>query len=282
MLVAEYDAVTRKLAFVTSDQVRSTCIVTDEFGNVVYSAQHDPYGGILFENNNGYSPRLKFSGKEREKESQLDYFGARYYDNRSFRFLSVDPIINKDEALVNPQLWNLYSYCDNNPVNRFDPNGQYSKPIRVPGYNNWYYRWDPPHYDQASGKMLDQGHYQFMKKQGGQMIETDWRVYENEGKGGGRWKMVKHSAKKDPVKLPEKVVEAVLGPKKLSGLAISDSMSNEEIHSRMQMSSIFGPSLTNILSSPSLSPIVTASPLSVQSFSLQITVPILRLVLPFI
>jgi len=126
MLIAEYTELTRKLAFVTSDQVRSTRIVTDEFGNVVYSAQHDPYGGILFENNNGYIPRLKFSGKEREKESQLDYFGARYYDNRSFRFLSVDPIINKDEALVNPQLWNLYSYCDNNPISRFDPDGRES------------------------------------------------------------------------------------------------------------------------------------------------------------
>jgi hypothetical protein len=24
----------------------------------------------------------------------------------------VDPIINKIEALYNPQLWNLYSYCN--------------------------------------------------------------------------------------------------------------------------------------------------------------------------
>gem|GEM_PF-3926198 len=78
----------------------------------------------MFENNNGYIPRLKFSGKEREKESQLDYFGARYYDNKSSRFLSVDPIINKDEALVNPQLWNLYSYCRNNPVTFLDPDGR--------------------------------------------------------------------------------------------------------------------------------------------------------------
>jgi uncharacterized protein RhaS with RHS repeats len=33
-------------------------------------------------------------------------------------------VINKDEALVNPQLWNLYSYCRNNPVTFFDPDGR--------------------------------------------------------------------------------------------------------------------------------------------------------------
>jgi len=33
-------------------------------------------------------------------------------------------VINKDEALGNPQLWNLYSYCRNNPVTLFDPDGR--------------------------------------------------------------------------------------------------------------------------------------------------------------
>jgi RHS repeat-associated protein len=66
---------------------------------------------------------LKFSGKERESGSEIDYFGARYYGHKQYRFLSVDPVINKDEALANPQLWNLYSYCRNNPVTYFDPDG---------------------------------------------------------------------------------------------------------------------------------------------------------------
>jgi hypothetical protein len=35
----------------------------------------------------------------------------------------VDPIINKTEALVNPQAWNLYAYCKNNPISYFDPDG---------------------------------------------------------------------------------------------------------------------------------------------------------------
>jgi RHS repeat-associated protein len=73
---------------------------------------------------NAYTPSLKFSGKEREAQSELDYFGARYYGHNQYRFISVDPIINKDEALANPQLWNLYAYCGNNPVTFFDPDGR--------------------------------------------------------------------------------------------------------------------------------------------------------------
>jgi len=36
----------------------------------------------------------------------------------------VDPIINKEETLVNPQAWNLYAYCKNNPITYFDPDGR--------------------------------------------------------------------------------------------------------------------------------------------------------------
>jgi RHS repeat-associated protein len=72
---------------------------------------------------------LKFSGKEREGYSDLDYFGARYYDHKSYRFNSVDPIINRVEALYNPQLWNLYAYCRNNPITYMDPDGREEESI---------------------------------------------------------------------------------------------------------------------------------------------------------
>jgi RHS repeat-associated protein len=54
----------------------------------------------------------------------IKYFGARYYDHKSYRFNSVDPVINREEALASPQLWNLYAYCRNNPVTYFDPAGR--------------------------------------------------------------------------------------------------------------------------------------------------------------
>jgi RHS repeat-associated protein len=122
-LLAEYNPQTGKYYYHMSDQVNSTRIVTDDAGNVVYSAAHGPYGDIQKTWVNTYDPKQKFSGKERESYSDLDYFGARYYDNHSYRFISVDPIRNRDEALVNPQLWNLYSYCRNNTITFLDPNG---------------------------------------------------------------------------------------------------------------------------------------------------------------
>jgi RHS repeat-associated protein len=123
-LIAEYRPQTDKYYYYMTDQVNSTRIITDENGNVVYSEAYGPYGDVQKTWVNNYEPKLKFSGKEREGYSGLDYFGARYYNHRSYRFNSVDPIINRVEALNNPQLWNLYAYCDNNPVTFFDPDGR--------------------------------------------------------------------------------------------------------------------------------------------------------------
>jgi RHS repeat-associated protein len=98
-------------------------VVTNQTGVRVFAAAYDPYGGIQKIWENSYSPELKFSGKERDSESNLDYFGARYYANYYYRWLSPDPVVNRDEAMRNPQLWNLYSFCRNNPATYWDPDG---------------------------------------------------------------------------------------------------------------------------------------------------------------
>lgn len=128
-LLAEYQPVTATKYYYASDQINSTRIITNSSGAVAYSALFDPYGGMQKQWVNTYKPSLKFSGKERESKSEMDYFGARYYDHLRYRFISVDPVINKEEALMNPQLWNLYSYCRNNPVTFSDPNGTYERDV---------------------------------------------------------------------------------------------------------------------------------------------------------
>ena len=123
-LVAEYQPLENKYYYHTTDQINSTRIVTDDNGTVVYAAAHDPYGGIQQTWVNTFDPALKFSGKERDEESGLDYFGARYYDHTLYRFLSVDPVVSTDLGLANPQFWNSYSYCGNNPLRFFDKGGR--------------------------------------------------------------------------------------------------------------------------------------------------------------
>jgi RHS repeat-associated protein len=65
-----------------------------------------------------------FTGKERDTESNNDYFGARYYSNNTGRFLSPDPAGIAFSNPANPQSWNLYSYVLNNPLGAVDPDGR--------------------------------------------------------------------------------------------------------------------------------------------------------------
>ena len=60
--------------------------------------------------------------KERDNETGLDYFGARYYSSTQGRFTSADSFGGSGS---NPQSLNLYSYSLNDPVNLSDPTGHF-------------------------------------------------------------------------------------------------------------------------------------------------------------
>jgi RHS repeat-associated protein len=133
-LVAEYVPATQQYFYYTQDQIGSTRVVTNDTGAVVYAEAHDPYGGIQKTWVNDFDPKRKFSDKERDGETGLDYFGARYYSapvrwadghtSGRYRWLSVDPVVTSSKAFSNTQLWNLYSFCRNNPIAFFDPDGR--------------------------------------------------------------------------------------------------------------------------------------------------------------
>jgi len=69
----------------------------------------------------------KFTGKERDSESGLDEFGARYYSSQYGRFMTPDwsksPIAVPYADYSNPQTLNLYAYVKNNPTTLFDRDG---------------------------------------------------------------------------------------------------------------------------------------------------------------
>jgi RHS repeat-associated protein len=64
----------------------------------------------------------RFTSKERDAETGLDYFGARYMSSAQGRFTSPDKPF-ADQHPENPQSWNLYAYVRNNPLSMVDPNG---------------------------------------------------------------------------------------------------------------------------------------------------------------
>ena len=63
----------------------------------------------------------QYTGKERDVESGLDYFGARYLASNHGRWISVDPVLGDTS---NPQRLNRYGYVLSNPINLIDPDGR--------------------------------------------------------------------------------------------------------------------------------------------------------------
>jgi RHS repeat-associated protein len=109
-----------------SDHLKTASVITDASGNIKSESDFYPWGGELqFVAND--SNHYKFTGKERDSETQLDYFGARYYSNGLGRWVSADwsptPIPVPYADFSNPQSLNLYGFVGGNPASKADPDG---------------------------------------------------------------------------------------------------------------------------------------------------------------
>lgn len=121
--------------WLVTDQLGTARMVFDESGSLANIKRHDylPFGEELTAGTGGrttaqgYSAsdgvRQQFTQKERDIETGLDYFLARYYSSTQGRFTSVDPEnAGADES--DPQSWNGYSYTRNTPTILVDPDGR--------------------------------------------------------------------------------------------------------------------------------------------------------------
>jgi RHS repeat-associated protein len=104
--------------------------MTDASGTRISDCTYAPYGEQVACSPDNPSNRYRYTGKERDTETGLDYYGARYYANGMGRFITPDePLLDQDSA--DPQSWNLYVYAANNPLlytdfdghSHVDPNG---------------------------------------------------------------------------------------------------------------------------------------------------------------
>ena len=122
--------------WLATDQLGTPRMIFDNTGSLSGTSRHDylPFGEELFAGTNWRTPELGYSGdgtrqkftqKERDNETGLDYFLARYYASTQGRFTSADPDnYQAKRDLTDPQSWNAYAYVNNNPLARNDPDGR--------------------------------------------------------------------------------------------------------------------------------------------------------------
>jgi len=102
--------------FVTDRLGSVRAVVNVSTGEVVQKIEYDAFGKVLSNSNADFQP-FGFAGGLYESKTGLVRFGARDYDANVGRWTKKDPIgFNGGDA-------NLFTYCQNNPVNFLDPTG---------------------------------------------------------------------------------------------------------------------------------------------------------------
>jgi RHS repeat-associated protein len=132
--VARKDFPGNTVAYYFSDHLNTASVITNASGTITSESDYYPWGGELqFLNND--SNDYKFTGKKRDTETGLDYFGARYYSNGLSRFLTPDwsagptPVPYAD--IFDPQSLNLYAYVGGNPTTRIDGVGHQQSQVPI-------------------------------------------------------------------------------------------------------------------------------------------------------
>lgn len=177
-LVAEYSTSTPEgsggTSYLTSDALGTPRVITGANGAV--KARHDylAFGEELQAGvggrttNQGYSSdnvSQKFTGKIRDGETGLDYFGARYFSSAQGRFTSTDPIYFQKTMLIDPQRFNLYSYVLNNPLKLVDPSGMIAR-VSANGNPNEAMNW----FRTLAGDLADRLTFDAVKDKDGNIL----------------------------------------------------------------------------------------------------------------
>jgi RHS repeat-associated protein len=124
--VARRDGSGNTVFYYFSEHLGSASVITNVTQTVKDESDYYPFGGERVITNSDPN-QYKFTGKERDGESGLDYFIARYYSSNLGRFLQPDWAATATAVpyadFGDPQSLNLYSYVGNNPLAKADADG---------------------------------------------------------------------------------------------------------------------------------------------------------------
>jgi RHS repeat-associated protein len=129
--------------------------VTNHIGQIHERLEYTPYGELWIDWRSADAPEdgtpFRFTGKELDPETGLYYFGARYLDPKTSRWMSGDPAmgeyipgapVNDEVRKQNQNLpgqggvynyvnLHVYHYAGNNPVRYVDPNGRENRHVQM-------------------------------------------------------------------------------------------------------------------------------------------------------
>jgi RHS repeat-associated protein len=108
------------IRYQVTNLIDSACVEFDDTGALISYEEYFPFGGTSYHSVTGDIEvpmrRYRYVGKERDDETALYFYGARYYAPWLGRWTSPDPA-----GLVDGP--GLYVYVRNNPVGLVDPTG---------------------------------------------------------------------------------------------------------------------------------------------------------------
>ena len=104
-----------------SDHLNSSAVEADETGNIISLEEYYAYGGTAYHakvnDQNISHKKYRFNGKEKDSETGLYYYGARYYAPWLCRWINCDPAGIEGSGL------NMYWFCSGNPISKVDLDG---------------------------------------------------------------------------------------------------------------------------------------------------------------
>ena len=110
-----------------TDHINTPRVMTNSSGTAAWKASYNAFGYADIDASSTITNNIRFPGQYYDSETNLHYNWNRYYDPRTGRYLTPDPI--GLEGGIDP-----YVYTENDPVNRVDPKGLATKSLGASAY----------------------------------------------------------------------------------------------------------------------------------------------------
>ena len=175
----------RRVRYQLANHLSSVNLEVDDLANVISYEEYHPFGTTAYQARNAAvkvaAKRYRYTGRERDEETGLEYHAARYYLPWLGRWLSPDPIGTGDGL-------NVYRYAKNNPGSFNDTNGNESDEQKASRLFEDFlkeqrvnYRKEVPFKVEVNGKWVE-GRADFF-------VETKdgWKPVEMKGKANSPW-----------------------------------------------------------------------------------------------